>query len=112
MESILETVKKLLGLSKDYTAFDTDIVILINSVFSTLQQLGVGPINGFEINDYSEEWYDFIPEGDPRYNSVKTYIYLRVRKTFDPPASSFVLESINEQIKELEWRLRLTAEQE
>lgn len=104
-KSILTNVKKMLGLDKDYDAFDMDVIIHINSVFSTLSQLGIGPVNGFMIEDDILTWDDFFEESDPRLNSVKTYVYLRVRLLFDPPATSFAITAMEKQIQELEWRL-------
>lgn len=109
--SILTSTKKILGLDADYTAFDLDVITHINSVFSTLTQLGVGPVAGFMIEDETADWSDFIPIDDIQYNSVKTYMYLRVRMLFDPPSTSFVIAALNEQIKELEWRLNVHREE-
>lgn len=103
-ESILTSTKKILGLSEDYEVFDPDIVMHINTVFSDLQQLGVGPVIGFEIEDRNDLWSAFIGN-DPRLNRVKTYMYMRVRMLFDPPATSFAINAMQEQIKEQEWRL-------
>lgn len=108
-ESILNSVKKILGIASDYDAFDTDIIIHINSVFSTLNQLGLGPDEGFMIEDDSASWGDFLLD-DMRLNSVKTYVYLKVRILFDPPTSGFVLTALQEQSKELEWRLNVYRE--
>lgn len=108
-ESILNSVKKILGIASDYDAFDTDIIIHINSVFSTLNQLGLGPDEGFMIEDDSAVWGDFLLD-DMRLNSVKTYVYLKVRILFDPPTSGFVLTALQEQSKELEWRLNVYRE--
>lgn len=108
-ESILNSVKKILGIASDYDAFDTDIIIHINSVFSTLNQLGLGPDEGFMIEDDSASWGDFLLD-DMRLNSVKTYVYLKVRILFDPPTSGFVLTALQEQAKELEWRLNVYRE--
>lgn len=108
-DSILNSVKKILGIAADYDAFDTDIIIHINTVFSTLNQLGVGPELGFMIEDANATWGDFLLN-DIRLNSVKTYVYLRVRVLFDPPATGFVLTAIQEQIKELEWRISVYRE--
>lgn len=103
-ESILTSTKKILGIGEDYDVFDMDIIMHINGVMSTLHQLGLGPEEGFMIQDSSEEWGDLL-EDDMRLNSIKTYVYLKVRLLFDPPSTSFVLTAMNEQIKELEWRL-------
>lgn len=104
--SILTSVKKMLGINEDYTHFDSDIVMHINTVFSILTQLGVGPSDGFTIDDSTTLWTDFIDSDDlPRYNAVKSYVYLRVKQLFDPSLTSSVSEMMNQQIAELEWRL-------
>lgn len=110
-ESILESTKKVLGIAADYTAFDMDIVMHINSALATLNQLGVGPDAGFFIEDDSAEWGDFVGE-DPRYNQVRSYVYLKVRLIFDPPATSFVIAAMEKQIQEHEWRLNVLREGE
>lgn len=109
MESILTSIKKLLGIEEDYTHFDPDIIMHINSVFTILNQLGVGPPEGFRIEDDLTTWNDYT-ENNLLYESVKTYIYLKVRLLFDPPASSSLIEVMNRQISELEWRLNMAAE--
>lgn len=106
MDSILKTIKKLLGISDEETHFDTDIIMHINSVFSILHQLGVGPDKSFSIQDDTATWDDFI-ENDNNFNDVKTYIYLKVRLLFDPPVSSSVMSAMERQISELEWRLNV-----
>lgn len=108
-ESILESTKKVLGIDSDYEAFDMDIVMHINSALSTVHQLGLGPEEGFMVQDNGEEWGDLL-ENDMRLNSIKTYVYLKVRILFDPPTTSFVLTAMQEQIKELEWRLNVYRE--
>jgi hypothetical protein len=108
--SILISTKKILGIAADYTAFDLDIITHINAAFSTLTQLGVGPENGFMIEDDTVEWADFIAV-DEQYNNVKTYVYLRVRMLFDPPATSFAIDAMKSQIEELEWRLNVHREE-
>ena len=108
--SILISTKKILGLPKDYAAFDLDVITHINSAFSTLTQLGVGPPEGFMIEDDSAVWTDFTSD-DLQYNAVKTYVYLRVRQLFDPPSTSYLITAFNEQIKELEWRLNVHREE-
>jgi hypothetical protein len=108
-DSILVTIKKLLGIHEDYLAFDTDIIVLINSALMTLQQLGVGPDAGMIITGYSETWDDLIPSGI-MMDGVKHYIFLCVKMVFDPPAGSYVLDSMKQQKEELEWRLREQAE--
>jgi len=107
--SILNSTKKVLGIAPDYTAFDLDILMHINTVFSALEQLGVGPTGGFMIEDDTAEWGTLLGT-DPRFNAVKTYVYLRVRLLFDPPATSFAINAMQEQVKELEWRINVTAE--
>lgn len=107
--SILNSTKKILGISEDYDVFDLDIMTHLNSAFSTLQQLGVGPIEGFMIEDDVPTWDTFLGS-DNRLNAVKTYVYLRVRLLFDPPTVGFVLTALKEQQQELEWRLNVAAE--
>lgn len=108
-ESILKSTKKNLGIEENYNVFDSDILMHINSVFSTLNQLGIGPALGYEIESDSDTWDTFLL-GDSRLNAVKTYVYLRVRLLFDPPSTSFHITSIKEQIQELEWRLNAQRE--
>ena len=108
-DSILTSIKKLLGITEEYEHFDQDIIIHINSVFMILNQLGVGPSNGFSITDKTAVWSDFISEGT-NLESVKSYIYLKVRLLFDPPTTSAVMESMNRMISELEFRLNVSAE--
>ena len=109
MESILNSIKKLLGIAEDYDYFDSDIIMHINSVFATLTQLGVGPEDGFSIDDESEKWEDFLPE-ERMLHSVKSYMFMKVKLMFDPPLSSAVIECAKEQIKELEWRLQVAVD--
>jgi hypothetical protein len=109
IDSILTSVKKVLGLDASYTAFDEDLILHINSVFSTLNQLGIGPDDGFAIEDATDTWDDFLV-GDLRKNSVKTYMYLKVRLLFDPPTTSFTQEAMKQQAQELEWRLNVVRE--
>lgn len=112
MESILTSIKKMLGIAEEYTHFDDDIIMHINSVFMTLTQLGVGPSEGFIIEDDTANWDEFI--GDSMtLQAVKTYIYLKVRLVFDPSSlGSATLAAYERQIQELEWRLNVTAESE
>ena len=109
MESILNSIKKLLGIAEDYDYFDSDIIMHINSIFATLTQLGVGPEDGFSIDDESEKWEDFLPE-ERMLHSVKSYMFMKVKLMFDPPLSSAVIECTKEQIKELEWRLQVAVD--
>lgn len=109
MKSILTTIKKMLGIDEEYEHFDTDIIININTIFTMLNQLGVGPPKGFSIQGKTEEWSDYIND-EENIESIKTYIYLRVRLLFDPPTNSFLVEAIKGQIAEIEWRLNVQAE--
>lgn len=109
MDSILTSIKKLLGIEEEYTQFDSDIIMHINTVFLNLTQLGVGPAEGFLIEDDSATWDDFIGDSN-RLQAVKTYVYLKVKLLFDPPLSSSVTESINRIISELEWRLNVAVD--
>lgn len=108
MDSILTSIKKLLGISEEYTHFDPDIITHINTVLMILSQMGVGPSGGFRIEDETSEWIDFI--SDDNLEAVKSYVHLKVKLLFDPPLSSAVKESINQAISELEWRLYTAAE--
>lgn len=109
-ESILTSIKKLLGIEADYDHFNADLVMHINSVLSILTQLGVGPTNGFSITGDTEEWSDFIINDPNNFSLVKSYIYLKVKLLFDPPLSSAAMDSINRQISEFEWRLSVAAD--
>ena len=109
MESILTSIKKMLGIAEDYTHFDTDLMIHINSVLSILAQLGVGSSNYFLIENKYATWGDFIPEGF-NLELVKSYVYLKVKLLFDPPTSSAVIESTNRLLSELEWRINVEVE--
>lgn len=108
-ESILTSIKKMLGITEEYTHFDQDIIIHINTVLMILRQLGVGPKEGFAITDSYETWGDFLTDNKD-IEAVKTYVYLKVRLLFDPPLSSAVTESINRSINELEWRLNIAVD--
>ena len=108
--SILQSIKKLLGIPSDYDVFDSDVMTHINSAFSTLTQLGIGPTTGFMIEDDTAEWADFLAD-DNQLNPVKTYVALRVRQIFDPPQTSYLIDAFNTQIKELEWRLNVYREE-
>lgn len=109
MDSILGSIKKLLGITEVYDVFDKDLVMHINSVFFVLTQLGVGPSEGFTIQDETAVWDDFIPCG-ANLEAVKSYVYLKVRLLFDPPQSSALTEAINRQISEFEWRLNVAVD--
>lgn len=108
-DSILTSTKKILGVADDYTAFDLDIITHINSSFSVLNQLGIGPIGGFFIEDKTETWDDFaVPPN--QLAMARTYIYLKTRMLFDPPTTSYLIEAMNKQIAELEWRINIFRE--
>jgi hypothetical protein len=108
--SILLSTKKILGLDPNYDAFDLDVITFINLAFSTLNQLGVGPVEGFQIEDEQSKWEDFaVPLN--QLNHVKTYVYLRVRLAFDPPTTSFAIQALNEQLRDHEWRLNVMREE-
>lgn len=109
MDSILTSVKKLLGIAEEYTAFDTDIIIHINSVFMILYQLGVGPEKPFRIEDSKATWADFMGYDD-NIDAVRSYVFMKVRMLFDPPQSGIVSESINNLIAEMEWRLNVAVD--
>jgi hypothetical protein len=110
-ESILKSTKKILGLDADYTPFDLDVITHINAAFSILNQLGVGPETGFHIEDETQLWADYnVP--DNQLHLVKTYVYLKVRILFDPPATSYLITAATDQLKEYEWRLNVFREYE
>lgn len=111
MESILTTIKKLLGIDEKCKDFDIDVISAINSAFFFLAQLGVGPSSGFSITSDIETWNDFIPEDKyGNHMAVRSYIHLRARLIFDPPANSTLLQSIEKMISELEWRLNIASD--
>ena len=105
MDSILDSIKKLLGIQPEYRVFDEDLIIHINTVLVILNQLNIGPPEGFLIYDGTELWEDYIDK--EQINMVKSYIYLKVRLMFDPPGSGILVDSINRMLSELEWRLYL-----
>lgn len=112
MESILTSIKKMLGITEDYKQFDPDIIMCINSVFVILNQMGVGPSEGFRIDDEYATWSNFIPDDkdDSYLDLVKSYIAMKVKLLFDPPQSSIVMEATNRMISEAEWRLYVAAD--
>lgn len=109
MESILTSIKKLLGIEEGYVHFDADIIMHINSVLSILNQLGVGPSEGYSIKDANATWDEFITDST-KLELVKTYVYLKVRLMFDPPSSSSAIESMKQLISELEFRIIVAVE--
>ena len=111
MESILTSIKLLLQVPEDYEHYDPQIIMHINSVFSVLRQLGVGPAKGFRIEDKTSTWSDFITETDDlTFESVKSYVYAKVRLIFDPPASSAHIQALKDTVSEFEFRLNVDAE--
>lgn len=111
MESILTSIKKLLGIEEDDKYFDTEIIMHINSVFTILTQLGVGPSEGFSIEDDLTTWEEYLGDDMTMFQSVKSYIFMRVKLLFDTSTtSSAVIESMNRMINEFEWRLNANAE--
>lgn len=109
-QSILKSTKKILGVGPDDTSFDLDIITHINSEFSILTDLGVGPAGGFVIQDDSAEWETFLPDDKIKLSKVKTCVWLRTRLLFDPPASSYLLDAAAKQLQEHEWRLNVNRE--
>ena len=109
MESVLTSIKKMLGIVEEYTHFDADLIMHINSVLSILNQIGVGPSEGFSIEDKEDVWTDFIPQS-PKLEFVKSYVYMKVKILFDPPISSAAIESINQLTSELEWRIQVATD--
>ena len=110
MNSILTSIKKQLGISEEYEHFDTDIILHINSVFMSLNQMGIGPEEGFTISNKETLWTDYIQADNKDFEAVKSYVFLKVKLIFDPPLSSSVLESMKQLANEFEWRLNWSAE--
>ena len=109
MESILTSIKKLLGIDEGYDIFDSDLIFHINSVLMILTQMGIGPAKGFLIEGEDAEWSDFIDDST-EIEAVKSYVYMKVKLIFDPPQSSAVIESMKQLINELEWRLNVAVD--
>lgn len=107
--SILLTIKKLIGIDKDYGVFDVDLIVAINSSFMILNQLGIGPDKPFSITDESQTWADFFGD-EELFALAKSYIYLRTRLLFDPPSSGVLHEAVERQISEFEWRMHVQAD--
>lgn len=110
IESILTSIKKLLGIEESYTHFDADIIMHINSVLAILVQLGVGPSEGFFISGKNETWSEFLGENSVNLEGVKTYVYMKVRLIFDPPPNAAAIDSMNRLVNEFEWRLNVSAD--
>ena len=109
MDSILTSIKKMLGIEAAYTQFDADIIMHINSVLSVLTQLGIGPATGYYISGDAETWSDYLKD-DPRIGLVKSFMYLKVRLLFDPPSGSAAIDSLNRIASEFEWRIQVAAD--
>lgn len=106
-DSILYSIKKLIGLDKDYDAFDVDLILHINSVLMIVNQLGVKPETMFSISGPNETWADFLGEDSNKINLVKSYVFLKVKLLFDPPSTGVLHEAMERQIQEFEWRLNV-----
>ena len=104
VDSILTSVKKIIGISEDDSSFDSDIIMAINTVLMAVTQMGIGPATGYSIEDDSSTWDDFL-DGNKNLEAVKTYVCLKVRLIFDPPQSSTMIEAIRQNIAECEWRI-------
>lgn len=111
MESILDTIKAMLGIKEEYPHFDEQIKVYINSAFAVLTQHGVGPWTGFSIKGKEETWADFEPGLEGMDELVKQYVYMKVKLVFDPPESQGLLKAMEEQVKECEWRMMEMAEE-
>lgn len=109
-DSVLDSIKKVVGVDADYDVFDPDLVMHINSVFGVLHQLGVGPSTPFLIEDKTATWTEFLGDENPAYASVKSYIQAKVKLLFDPPPTSFGLAALEKVASEYEWRLNVQAE--
>lgn len=109
MDSILTTIKKLLGITEECEDFDTDIIVHINTAIARLRTLGVGSDKGYQITDETATWTDYL-QGDIRLNDVKQYIYIKVKLVFDPPVSASVITALQETLKELEFAINITAD--
>ena len=110
MESILISIKKLLGIPEGYRHFDPDIIAHINAVFMLLNQLGVGPKEGFVITDEYTTWDEFLPEDEVLREVIKAYVGVKVRLQFDPPTSSALLNAMEKMAAEYEWRINVFVE--
>ena len=110
MDSILNNVKKLLGIDSEDDSFDIDVMTMINSTIPSLAQMGIGPSNGYIVTSADDKWTDWITTNDINLQGVKTYLYLKIKLIFDPPTNSTVVEAFNKNLNELEWRMMLAVE--
>ena len=108
-DSIVATIKKMLGLTDDYTPFDMDVIVHINAAFMVLCQMGVGPKEGFQVTDYDQTWGEFLTN-QVMLGGVKTYVYLYVKMLFDPPTNSFLMDAYKSQAEQILGRLNVQAE--
>lgn len=111
MDSILDSIKKMCGISKDDTSFDPDMIININSIFMILNQLGVGPKTGYSIKNSEPVWGDYVQDVNMS-EAIQTFIYLKVRLLFDPPANAAMIDILSNTAKEYEWRILMLAEEQ
>ena len=109
-ESILKTIRSMIGPNADCEEYDVDLITAINSAFFTLHQLGVGPIDTFQISGIDEKWSDFFDVNDKNFQMVKTYVYLSARLDVDPPTTQSILSSMERRKQECEWRLNFKSE--
>jgi len=109
--SILNSTKKVIGIMPEYTEFDDQLILYINTVFSKLWQLGVGPEDGFQIEDETTTWNEYLDD-NKLLNDVKTFVHFSVKLMFDPPQSSSSMNALNELIKEYEWRINIQVDPE
>jgi len=110
VESILNNIKKLLGIDSEDDSFDVDIKAMINSTIPSLAQMGIGPPNGFIVTSIDDKWTDWINPTTINLEGVKTYLYLKTKLVFDPPTNSTVIDAFNKNLAELEWRMMLAVE--
>ena len=110
MDSIVNNVKKLLGIDSEDDSFDVDVITMINSTIPTLAQMGIGPPNGFIVTSIENKWTDWITTPTINLEGVKTYLYLKIKLMFDPPTNSTVIDAFNKSLSELEWRMMLAIE--
>lgn len=110
-DSILRTVKKVLNLDPDYTAFDADVIMHINMALMVLRQVGIGPPNGFVVTDETQTWTEFLGSSVSRLDATKSFVYLKVRLVFDPPEAGYAISAMERQIDELLWRLNTSEEE-
>lgn len=112
MDSILTSIKKMLGITEEYTHFDQELIIYINSALMILTQIGVGPADGYVVEDAEDRWSDFIVKKQDlqRMRAIESYVYMRVKLVFDPPPSSATVQAMENQIRELEFRLNIAGE--